>query len=153
LSKNDIDLLSPGDPSDVPQEVWEQGRDDQYQSDYIDDLHRLHEEEELLASLRQEPELRAKLAAQIAEIEPHSSQQVSLKYRSKLKQQVFLALMEKAAMKNPEVCKWLDSHWEDDLPYGKPFITAYKGKQRTLLQSLISKVRADLWRRSRRPLP
>ena len=125
LSKDIFDLLTPGAPSNVPQEVWEQGSRDQYESDRI-----------------------AEVAARLAEID--SSQQVSLKYTSKLKQQVLLALMEKADMKNQKVCEWLDSHWADDLPYGKPFIRAYEGKEQPLLQSLIGKVRADL-RRSRRP--
>ena|SRR5713226_2006236 len=84
------------------------------------------------------------------EVETSLSQQV--KYRSKVKQQMLLALMEKADMTDRQVCEWLDPRWEDPLPYGKPFVEAYEGKERPRLQTLISKVRADL-RRSRRRSP
>ena len=55
LSKNYIDLVTPGDPSDVPQEVWEQGSRDQYESDRIADLHRLYEEKALYLTPRSLP--------------------------------------------------------------------------------------------------
>ncbi len=146
-----LDLLKPGNPDDIDPNVLKQGKEEQYWLDHMEDEHALAEEAKLLASLEEDPELLANIERRVAEIEDRSPQaRVNVRYRSKRKQQVLLAFMEDAEMADREVCKWLDRHWEDDPPYGKPFIKAYEGKERPLLQSLISKVRADL-RRSRRP--
>jgi hypothetical protein len=153
LSTEDLlDLLRPGDPSSVPEHLWEEWKRDELEADDIEDRHRLAQDEELLDSLEDEPELRERIEARIAEIEDRSSRQVSLKYRSKLKQQILLALMEKADMRDRQVCEWLDRYWENELPYGKPFVKAYEGGERSRLESIICKVRRDL-RRLRRPLP
>jgi hypothetical protein len=157
LSKNDfryltveeqVDLLRPGDTSSIPKEVWDAWKQDEMYADYLEDAHRIEEEENLIARLEENPELLDQISERIAEIKNHQPRQLSLSYRSKLKQQVLLALLEKPGMEDREVCTWLDYHWEDlhDLPYGKPFAVAYEGKERSRLHSRIGKVRADLRR-------
>jgi len=68
LSPRGIDLLTPGDPTDIPEELWEEWRRDEYEADYAVDGHRLDEQEEVLAGLEENPELVARIAKRLDEI-------------------------------------------------------------------------------------